>query len=87
MNVWKSEKSSSDENQSQMVQVPGNKRPVDVCNVIQVPCEIYLSLISLQHYYHQLYFQLELDIDDIPRENEKKYRDGMQVLTFNPKKR
>ena len=82
MNVWKSEKSSSDENQSQMVQVPGNKRPVDVCNVIQVPCEIYLSLISLQ-----LYFQLELGIDDIPRENEKKYRDGMQVLTFNPKKR
>ena len=63
-----------------MVQVPGNKRPVDVCNVIQVPCEIYLSLISLQ-------FQLELGIDDIPRENEKKYRDGMQVLTFNPKKR
>jgi len=40
-----------------LAKVPGNKRPVDVCSVIQ----------------------LELGIDDIPRENEKKYKDGMQL--------
>merc|ERR1712083_677398 len=40
-----------------LAKVPGNKRPLDVCSVIQS----------------------ELGIDDIPRENERKYKDGMQL--------
>ena len=63
--------------------MPGNKRPVDVCSVIQVPWETYLlfmlkiscSISCSIRYMHQL----ELGIDDIPRENEKKYKDGIQV--------
>merc|ERR1712012_277004 len=40
-----------------LAKVPGNKRPVDVCQIIQ----------------------LELGIDDIPGEDDKKYKDGMQL--------
>lgn len=40
-----------------LAKVPGNKRPLDVCGVIQA----------------------ELGIDNIPAENEKKFKDGMEL--------
>ena len=48
--------------------VPGNKRPVDVCQIIKVN-----ENFGSQSKPH---FQTELGIDDIPGEDDKKYKDG-----------